>query len=131
MDIRGEFERCWPWLQASLEFAAFRHGDNNIWVTHNKQHVFERIITKRCLFWPASDCAVITERYISPTGLVSHHNWLAGGNLEQIVALMPNIERYGRDVLGAHRQTGSGRRGWLRAFEGYQEIGVRKAKALI
>ena len=129
MNVRDEFNRCWPWLEASLEFAAFKH-DGHTWFSHHKEHVWERIIGKKCLFWPRTDSAIITEFYTSPTGLKSHHTWLAGGDLEQIVESMPNIENYGRQ-LGAHRQTGSGRRGWLRAFEGYQEIGVRKAKALI
>ena len=126
---RAEFERCWPWLRASLEVNAFRH-DGKLWFTHNKDHVWERIATGKAIFWPGKECVVITEFYTTPTGLVSHHNWLAGGKLDEIVAMMPAIEDYGRKH-GAHRQTGSGRRGWLKAFDGYREIGVRKEKSLL
>lgn len=129
MDVRDDFERCWPWLRDSLEFAAFKHN-GQVWFSHHKEHVWERIDQKKCIFWPASDSAIVTNIYTSPAGLRDHHTWLAGGDLEQIVERMPRIEDFGRQ-MGAHRQTGSGRLGWLRAFDGYEKIGVRKAKALI
>src|SRR5215831_11544676 len=118
-----EFDRCWPWLEASLEFAAFRHKGMML-PTHHKEHVWERIRTKRSMFWPGDDCALVTEFYMTPTSIKSHHTWLAGGDLQAIVAAMPAIEEWGR-ICECHQQTGSGRRGWLRAFEGYHEIGVR------
>ena len=127
-DLAAEFERCWPWLEAALEFGAFKHNGVTI-PSHRKEHVWERILSGRSLFWPGECCAIITEIHVSPTGLRSHHNWLAGGDLDEIVAMMPDIEDYGRQQ-GCHQQTGSGRRGWLRAFEGYREIGIRKAKPL-
>lgn len=126
---RAEFERCWPWLEASLEFGAFKHG-GKIWVSHTKEDVWGRIVSGRCHFWPASESALITEFFTAPTGLKSHHNWLFGGDLSEIVSRMPAVEEFGRKH-GAHRETGSGRRGWLRVFDGYKEIGVRKEKALI
>jgi len=127
--LRAEFERCWPWLEASLEFGAFQHNGKP-WPTHYKQHVWDRLINGRSFLWPADDCVFITEFNDSPTGLKSHHTWLAGGDLTAIVTMMPEVEDWGRRQ-GCHRQTGWGRRGWLRAFDGYEEIGVRKAKSLL
>lgn len=128
-EAREEFLRCWPWLDAALEQGALRHN-GTIWKTHNIEHVWQRIIDGRSYFWPSKNCAIITEFYVSPTGLKSHHNWLAGGELDEIVAMMPKVEGFGRDN-GSHRQTGSGRRGWLRAFTGYEEIGVRRQKSFL
>lgn len=124
-----EFERCWPWMEASLAHMAFEHN-GKIWPTHRREHLWERIATRRVMFWPGSNFAIITEFHTSPTGLKSHHTWLAGGELEGIVKAMPTIENWGR-ANDCQRQTGNGRRGWLRAFDGYHEVGVRKAKSLI
>ncbi len=125
----AEFERCWPWMEAALAEGAFLHN-GKVWPSHNKEHVWERIVKGKCFFWPGKDCVIITEILTSPTGIKSHHTWLAGGKLEEIVTMMPKIEAWGRKH-GCHRQTGSGRRGWLRAFEGYREIGTRKEKSLL
>ena len=126
--LQSEFERCWPWIEASLEFGAYKHN-GKIWPTHGKKHVWDRIYSGRAFFWPGKDCVFITEFINSPTGLKSHHNWLAGGDLDEIKSMMPVIEAWGKKH-GCHRQLGSGRRGWLRAFDGYEEIGVRKQKDL-
>lgn len=124
----SEFDRCWPWLEKSLEFAAFKHN-GKVWMTHHKEHVWFRILMGKSYFWPGKNCAILTEIHESPTGVKDHHTWLAGGDLKEIKAMMPDIERWGKEQ-GCHRQTGSGRRGWLRVFNDYHEIGVRKAKNL-
>lgn len=82
-EAKAEFERCWPWILASLEYAAFKYN-GKIWFTHEKHHVWERIVTGKAYFWPGKECFVLTEFYVSPTGLKSHHTWLAGGNLKEI-----------------------------------------------
>lgn len=132
-EVEKEFNRCWPWLEASLEYAAFKHN-GTVWPTHRKEHVWERIVSGKCHFWPGKECAIITEFYVSPTGLKSHHTWLTGANrgrgLREIKKMMPAIEEWGKKH-GAHRQTGSGRYGWLRVFSGYRIVGYRKEKSLL
>src|SRR5215471_20917109 len=67
------------------------------------------------------NCALVTFFRSNPSGLKDHHNWLTGGDdLHEILALVTATEEYGRQN-GCHRQTGVGRRGWLRFFEGYKE----------
>ncbi len=126
---RADFDRLWPYLRAALERVAFKHN-GRVWVSHRKEHVWERIASGKAFLWPGKESAIITEFYVTPTGLKSHHTWLAGGKLEEIVAMMPTIEDWGRKN-GCHRQTGSGRAGWLKVFDGYHAIGVRKEKSLI
>ena len=127
--LTAEFNRCWPWLEASLLEGAFEHNGRK-WPTHNRQHVFWRIVHRRTFFWPFPNCAFCTEFKIAPTGLKSHITWLAGGELAEIVEKTPLIEQWGR-AHGCHRQVGYGRRGWLRALEGYSEYGVSRQKSLI
>lgn len=99
-------------------------------MTHTKEQVWQRIVSGKTFFWIGKECAILTEFHITPNGIKNHHTWLAGGELEEIVGMMPAIEEWGRKH-GCHRQTGSGRRGWLRAFEGYREIGIRKVKDFV
>jgi hypothetical protein len=124
-----EFDRCWPWLWASLLEQAFEHNGRK-WPSHNRRHVFWRIARRQLFFWPFPNCAFCTEIKVSPTGLKTHVSWLAGGDLAEIVEKTPMIEDWGR-ALGCHRQVGFGRRGWLRALEGYSECGVYRQKSLI
>src|SRR6266550_9294016 len=118
------------WLKPSLEFGAFRRPDGTLWVTHDFEHLWNRISSGQALFWEGEQAAFVTEVYQSPTGLRSHHMWLAGGDVDEIVSMVPELEQWGREH-GCHRQTGSGRRGWLRKFTGYEEMGVRKQKSLL
>ena len=128
-DLRDDFDRCWPWLKAGLEYNAFTYN-GKLWVTHTKEDVWLRIVNGKAFLWPGEVSAFMTEFYDSPTRLKTHHNWLAGGNKDEIKWMMPTIEEWGRSH-GCHRQTGSGRAGWLRIFEGYEEVGRRKQKSLI
>jgi len=123
-----EFIRCWPWLEASLEGLTRPNG--TVWLPHNKSTIWWRIEQGRAYLWPGEQSVFLTEFYQSPTGLKTHHMWLAGGDLNEIVSMVPTLEDFGR-LHGAHRQTGSGRRGWLRKFSGYTEVGVRKQKSLM
>lgn len=124
-----EFQRCWSWLSASLLEGAFEH-DGRKWPTHNARHIWDRIVRGQSFFWPFPNCAFLTYFETSPTGLRSHVTWLAGGSLNEIVEMTPRIERWGW-MNGCHRQVGHGRRGWLRALEGYTEFGVKRQKSLM
>jgi hypothetical protein len=126
----AEFERCWPWLEASLNSGGYVH-DGQLYPTHSRLDVWNRIVAGRAFLWPGVQCALLTEILNHPTGLRSQNTWLAGGDdLDEIVALMPMIEQWGRRQ-GCHREVGNGRRGWLRKFTGYSEMGVRKQKDLL
>jgi len=124
-----ELDRVWPWLWASMLEGAFRYNGRP-WPTHYRPHILGRIISGRSFFWPFPNCAFVTEFQESQTGLKSHVTWLAGGELPEIVEKTPMIEDWGR-AHGCHRQVGYGRRGWLRALDGYSEYGVSRQKSLI
>ena len=128
---RADFDRCWPLLDDALMPAALVLPDGTMLPSHRKEHIWWRIAHGQAYFWPGAESALLTELVTNPTGLKSNHIWLAGGNLEEIVAIVePHIENFGRQHA-CHQHTGNGRRGWLRKFHGYEEIGVRKRKTLL
>lgn len=129
MNLEAEFDRCWPWLQAANETGGLSIN-GFVWCTHSKTDIWQRIVRGQAKLWPYDDCAFVTEIYYHPTGLRSHNTWLAGGEKNSIVAATPTIEEWGREH-GCHRQTGNGRRGWLRELAGYEEIGTRRQKNLL
>lgn len=112
-----------------MAYAAFRHN-GKLWYTHDKEHIIDRILKGKFFFFPGEKSVIITEIWASPTGLKTQNNFCAGGNKNEIKKMMLEVEKWGKEQ-GCHRQIGLGRRGWLRVFENYYEIGVRKEKSLI
>ena len=126
----NHFNRCWPWLEASLiEGTTLRRPDGSPWLPYEKEHLWQRLCSGRATFWPGDNCAIVTELRKTPTGIKTQYNWLAGGDLDEIVAMTAKIEQLSREN-GCHRMHGGGRRGWLRAFSGYHEVGTLKEKLL-
>jgi len=127
--IWDDLSRTWPWLEASMGGLIMPSG--RMWLPHDELSVFKRLCERKAYLWCTKHAAFVTEIYgPTPTGLKTHHMWLAGGDKDEIVSMVPTLEDWGR-AHGCHRQTGSGRRGWLREFDGYEEIGVRKQKSLL
>lgn len=66
-----------------------------------------------------------------PTGMRTLHIWLAGGSLKAVREdLYPVVEAWGQ-AMGCHRMTATGRRGWLRALDGWVEQGTLRVKPLV
>ena len=124
-----EFERCWPWLHASMCDSTYEH-DGIRYVTHEKEHLLRRIQEGRTQFWPSANSAWLTETVTYPTGLRMLLNWAAGGELDDVVRMESIISEWAA-AQGCHFRRGFGRRGWLRAFPGYVDMGTRKQKDLI
>ena len=112
-----------------MAVGAFIKEDGTPWLTHSKEHLLQDILANKKRFWAFPNCAFVTEIHTSPTGLKQQVIWLSGGDLAEIKAMEPTIAEFGRKN-GCHRQLGNGREGWLRVFEGYYKVGVRKAKDL-
>ena len=128
MTSRAEFERCWPWLQASLEkFGA----------THNQNHVWDAIRTGRAVLWPGENAVILTNVINHPIGLRSCNVWLQGGNpgsspgqvLEELKTMHPPIEQAAREHH-CDQMIAWGRDGWVRVMDGWQSCGTRRRKVL-
>lgn len=106
MNAAAHWERCKPWLEAALEYGM---GCMAI------ADVQERVNDGRMQFWPGANAAAVTEVQEFPR--VKFLNvFLAGGDLEEIKAMVPSFQSWGR-YMGCTKLTATGREGWARALK--------------
>lgn len=120
MTSRREFDRCWPWLDASL--ASFGR-------THTRDQVWDRVDHGQAMLWPGRDAVILTEFISHPIGLRSCNVWLQGGDLAELKLMHPVVECAAR-AAGCDRMIAWGRDGWLRVLDGWESCGTRRAKWL-
>jgi len=116
----AEFDRCWPWLEASL---------NEFGATHDKAHIWEAIRRDDAVLWPGANAVILTNTIIYPIGIKCCSVWLQGGNLDELKTMYPTIEKYAR-AQGCDWLIGWGRDGWVKAMPGWQSCGTRRRKIL-
>lgn len=117
------FDRVAPFLQAALDAEPI--------VTHHLEDVREAIADDRAQLWVTQNSAIVTEIKDYPSGVRIMHYWLSGGNLGEIIALLPVIEDYGR-LAGCVGIDVRGRRGWQPIVKhlGYRAVGTHYFKDL-
>ena len=120
MSPDAEFERCWPWLKGALDRSPLE--------THHKQHIKDRI-GEDAVLWAGKRAAAVTEIVTHPSGLKVCHIWLAGGDLSELKIIEGQIEEFAL-LNDCRHMTITGRRGWLRALNGYREGPVAMTKEL-
>jgi hypothetical protein len=81
--------------------------------THTVADVVERIRDGRAQFWQNGDGMIVTEIHEFPLRKGIHY-WLAFGELQQCLALQPEIDAWAVEQ-GCTTATIFGRRGWGRA----------------
>ena len=113
------FQRTKPWIEAAL---ARDVG------THNIEDVWAALETGHAQLWPTQNAVCVTtiENYPRAKAL---RGWLAGGNLHEIVETEPVIRAWAKR-MGCDLMLIGGRRGWLKAFEGYEEAHTVMARKL-
>lgn len=84
----------------------------------------------RAQLWEGRTAAFVTQCIHEPAG-PTLHAWLAGGELRELLAMIPGIEAWGR-TQGCERATVTGRPGWRRVLSkfGYRQIGDELVKGL-
>lgn len=104
------------WNEAKA-FLPFKH------VT--EQEVFERLLTGRAHLWCGNKCSGVTE----VTDENALHVWLAGGSLDGLIAMLPDVEAFAKAMHCASIEL-TGRKGWQRIFPrfGYAFDGVKMVK---
>jgi len=105
-----DFKKSEKFLQAALKY------DD----THNLQDVADKIDSGDMQLWPAPKGVMVTQVQDFPRKRILHV-YLAGGNLETVLALIPHIEKFAQDV-GCQRITSTGRRGWERIFKHWDRV---------
>ena len=109
--VRLEFERCKPWIQDALDRSM---GEYAI------EHVWECLESEKAQIWPTPNSCMVTLVETYPTGLCVLKGWLSGGDLNEIKMCEPAIRAWA-EKAGCNKIIIGGRRGWLRAFDGYRE----------
>lgn len=110
-ELYDEVNRCREWIQAALDV-----GGN----THDVSDIYNGILRNTYQLWSAPDSCVVTEVVEFPN--CRHlHIWLCGGNLDVIMDMLPDIEKFAEHI-GAREVTSCGRHGWLKMLKphGYE-----------
>lgn len=115
--LRGEFERCSPWIQAAL--------DRDIGAC-NLEDVWDYIAAGKAQLWPLDKSVVVTALEYFPRKVVLRY-WLCGGELKDCLKAEAAIETWAKKAGAACAIIG-GRKGWLRALRGYREVYSYMAK---
>lgn len=82
--------------------------------THTFGDVVEGIQSGRMQLWINGRSAAVTEIVAYPRKKVLH-GFLAGGNMREIMAMVPSAAEWGRQQ-GCTSFTLAGRKGWIRVF---------------
>jgi hypothetical protein len=116
----GDWERARPHLMA----AADRAG------THNEFDLVQAIAAGKATLWLGEASAVLSEIIDYPK-LRTHRLWLAGGDLEELLAMEQYMAAQAR-LIGCTRQDLDGRLGWQRVLKtrGYSSATVTMHREL-
>lgn len=83
--------------------------------SHTYEDVVKIVENGSAQAWYGPNSIIITQLVLEPQYKVLHF-FLAGGVLAEIEAMMPEIEKWGRDEYGCRRASLVGRKGWERTF---------------
>lgn len=108
----SDFERVWPLLVP----AAAQWGE------HTRGTVFQAL-QRGAKLWAGDRCAAVTSIQMCPSGLRIANAWLAGGDLDELRTLEGPMVEWAK-AYGCDEARMYGRRGFLRALPGFQEIGT-------
>lgn len=99
-------------------------------VDASEAELLEDLESGRAQLWPGETAAVVTQCLIDEAGRTLHV-WLAGGDMDGVLALRPGIEAWGR-AQGCRCMTIDGRRGWNRVLRrhGYELQGAELKRTL-
>ena len=120
-DIYHKFYERKKYIEDALEYTKGTHTLDDIWVG---------VVRGDFQFWPGDKSAIITEIQIYPRQKVMHI-FLAGGDLDELLEMEKSVRAYAT-TIGCNSMSISGRRGWVRIFEGdgWQEVCTTIAKEL-
>jgi len=113
-----EWRRCSRWIEDALEYAHGSHTLNDVWDAVERGHA---------QFWPAKDAGLVTEIIDYPQRRTLRF-WLAGGDLETLRVLEDEAIEWSKQ-WGCTACEIIGRRGWVRALDGYEEAGTIGVKS--
>lgn len=121
LPLTGAFDTAWSveaWRRSAPHLKAALAGHD----THKLGDVLRLIEAGQAQFWPCEKSAAVTEIVAYPQHRAVRI-WLAGGVLEELKALEPEIVRWAYTQHGCTRSEIVGR-DWRGALEGYEKVAV-------
>lgn len=117
--VSDQLARCRPWLENAL---ARTEG------AYEWPDILDGLATGHMQFWPAPHGAMITQVVESPR-LKTLHVFLAGGDLDQVLDMIPSLEAFAafNDCVAL---TMDGRRGWERVLKDWTRTSVVMKKEI-
>ena len=109
--LMGEFDRCAPFIQRAVDRT---EGLFEI------QHVRDDVMNGNAQLWPAPNAALVTRIEFYPTGIRACNEWLAGGDMDELLKLEPIIAEWAKTKIGCDRIYLAGRKGWARVLTDYK-----------
>lgn len=114
------WERCKQWIADGL-------GDGLLKISD-----IEGALAKgEAILWPGQKCAIVSEFVTYPSGERASQVMSAGGDLEEILSMVPGMEAFAR-LNGCSTSVVEGRKGWEKVLgaTGYSFFSVKLRKAL-
>ncbi len=110
--FEAEWARCSPWIEAALEHC---HG------THLIEDVRDLVATSPVhALWAGQKSALVSQLIYHPR-VIQLHLWLCGGNLRELLDMLPTIEGYGllngATLFSTGGRQKNGRSGWARILK--------------
>lgn len=99
----SEWARCRDWLVAALA------------EDRTEADLLAELAVNRAQLWPGERSAIVTQ-LVANGAAREAHVWLAGGELKEILAMMPGMTAWGR-TQGCTAVVLDGRKGWVRALK--------------
>jgi hypothetical protein len=114
------WERCKAWIEAGLMGGLIKIAD-----------VEAQLADGSAILWPGRQCAIVSEFVTYPSGERAAQVMSAGGDMDEILSLIPGMEAFGR-LNGCAAVTVQGRRGWEKVLKasGYEFLAITLKKAL-
>lgn len=103
MDLRSEYDRTWPYLEAALE-----HETGG--PPYTKDEVWEKLANGNAFLFTAPRAAILCLPIIYPRSK-KLFLWLMGGKLKDLQLIFPDLEEQARANGFSHIE-GEGRKQW-------------------
>jgi hypothetical protein len=91
--------------------------------THSLEDVAMALNKDEMQFWPGVNTAIVT-RIITYPKLKSIHVFLAAGDMDEVVRILPFIEKHGK-MEGCTHMTMTGRKGWEKVMSKVYKVKSR------
>jgi hypothetical protein len=116
----AHWARCKAWIAEGLGDSLLKIDD-----------IEAALARGEAILWPGAKCAIVSEFVSYPSGERASQVMSAGGDLDEIMSLVPGMEAFAR-LNGCAVSTVQGRKGWERVLKpaGYDFFSVTLRKIL-